>query len=76
MKRSYYFWVAAILAPLFGLLMLLLPTSALLGGILLVAADTLARTVLAPREIPLGILTALLGTPLLLLLIARRTRDA
>ncbi|MCJ1709520.1 iron ABC transporter permease [Microbacterium sp. VKM Ac-2923] len=55
---------------------LLLPTSALLGGILLVAADTLARTVLAPREIPLGILTALLGTPLLLLLIARRTRDA
>ncbi|MDQ1082229.1 MULTISPECIES: iron ABC transporter permease [Microbacterium] len=55
---------------------LLLPTSALLGGVLLVAADTLARTVLAPREIPLGILTALLGTPLLLLLIARRTRDA
>lgn len=54
---------------------LLLPTSALLGGILLVAADTLARTVLAPREIPLGILTALLGTPLLLLLIARRSRD-
>ncbi|KTS91799.1 hypothetical protein NS183_02485 [Microbacterium testaceum] len=54
----------------------LLPTSALLGGILLVAADTLARTVLAPREIPLGILTALLGTPLLLLLIARRSRDA
>ena len=55
---------------------LLVPTSALLGGILLVAADTLARTVVAPREIPLGILTALLGTPLLLLLIARRTRDA
>lgn len=54
---------------------LLLPTSALLGGTLLVAADTLARTVLAPREIPLGILTALLGTPLLLLLIARRSRD-
>lgn len=55
---------------------LLVPTSALLGGLLLVAADTLARTVLAPREIPLGILTALLGTPLLLLLIARRSRDA
>jgi iron complex transport system permease protein len=32
--------------------------------------------VLAPRDIPLGILTALLGTPLLLLLIARRSRDA
>ncbi|MGL5817024.1 MAG: FecCD family ABC transporter permease [Phycicoccus sp.] len=49
----------------------LLPTSALLGGVVLVAADTLARTVVAPAELPLGVLTALLGTPLLVVLVHR-----
>lgn len=53
----------------------LIPTSALLGGIVLVAADALARTVLAPREIPLGVLTALVGTPLLMLLLHQRRRE-
>ncbi|WP_265521196.1 FecCD family ABC transporter permease [Oerskovia flava] len=49
----------------------LLPTAALLGGVVLVWADTLARTVVAPAELPLGVLTALLGTPLLIVLVHR-----
>ncbi|MFT4282652.1 FecCD family ABC transporter permease [Microbacterium sp.] len=48
-----------------------LPTAALLGAVVTVAADAVARTVAAPREVPLGILTALLGTPLLILLVRR-----
>jgi iron complex transport system permease protein len=48
---------------------LLLPAAALLGGGLLVLADTLARTVLAPRQLPVGILTALIGVPVFLYLL-------
>jgi iron complex transport system permease protein len=48
---------------------LLLPASVLLGGSLLVCADTLARTLLAPRQLPVGILTAMIGVPLFLLLL-------
>ena len=48
---------------------LLLPAAALLGGSLLIIADTLARTLLAPRQLPVGILTALVGVPLFLLLL-------
>jgi len=48
---------------------LLLPAATLLGGSLLVSADLLARTLLAPRQLPVGILTALLGVPLFLLLL-------
>lgn len=51
---------------------LLLPTSALLGALVLTSADALARTVLAPREIPLGILTALVGTPLLMVMLRHK----
>lgn len=40
-----------------------LPSSALLGGILCVIADTLARSIIAPREIPIGAVTALIGAP-------------
>ncbi|WP_250031240.1 FecCD family ABC transporter permease [Paractinoplanes maris] len=47
------------------------PVAALLGAILLVAADVIARVLLAPQEIPIGIITALLGAPFLLLLIRR-----
>jgi iron complex transport system permease protein len=50
---------------------LLLPASALLGGTLLSAADTLARSVMAPRQLPVGILTAALGVPLFLYLLRR-----
>ena len=52
---------------------LTLPTSALLGALLLIWADAFARTAFAPRELPLGILTALIGTPLLILLVRRLT---
>jgi iron complex transport system permease protein len=48
---------------------LLLPAAALLGGCLLVIADTLARTLLAPRQLPVGILTALVGVPVFLYLL-------
>ncbi|MBF0213578.1 MAG: iron ABC transporter permease [Magnetococcales bacterium] len=52
----------------------LLPASALLGGGLLTLADLLARTVIAPRQMPAGILTALLGAPLFLWLLRRSGR--
>ena len=53
------------------------PASALAGGILLVIADTLARTLLAPRQLPVGTLTAALGVPLFLILMSRyRIRDS
>ena len=51
---------------------IVLPASALLGGTLLVLADTAARTVVAPRQLPVGALTALLGVPLFLYLMRRR----
>lgn len=54
---------------------LLLPASALAGGMLLVLADTIARTVVAPAEVPVGIVTALIGGPYFLyLLITRKYR--
>lgn len=48
---------------------LLLPASALLGGILLVVSDLLARILLQPAEIPIGIITALFGAPFFLWLL-------
>ncbi len=52
----------------------LVPGAALLGGGLLVLADTLARTLLAPQQLPVGVVTALVGVPLFLFLLARRSR--
>jgi iron complex transport system permease protein len=49
----------------------LLPVAALAGGVLLVWADTVARTVFAPRELPVGIVTALLGVPVFAWLLRR-----
>ncbi|WP_024511621.1 iron ABC transporter permease [Bradyrhizobium sp. ARR65] len=54
----------------------LLPLSALFGAALLVGADTLARTLLAPAELPVGILTALLGAPFFLWLLLRRANGS
>ena len=51
---------------------LLLPAAALAGGSLLVLADTLARTVVAPQQLPVGVLTALLGVPVFLFLLERQ----
>jgi iron complex transport system permease protein len=50
----------------------LLALSALAGGVLLLAADIAARSLLAPRELPVGVLTAVLGGLYLLLLLRRR----
>ncbi|BBI62614.1 hypothetical protein HSBAA_39200 [Vreelandella sulfidaeris] len=44
-------------------LRLILPACALAGGTLLVLADTLARTMIAPEQLPVGVITALLGVP-------------
>jgi iron complex transport system permease protein len=49
----------------------LLPAAALAGGALLVLADTLARTVIAPAQLPVGVLTALAGVPIFLYLLRR-----
>ncbi len=53
---------------------IVLPASAVAGGSLLVIADTLARTVMAPRQLPVGALTAALGVPLFLILMSRSRR--
>ena len=51
---------------------ILLPAASLLGGVLLLVADTLARTIAAPRELPVGVITAFLGVPIFLLLLRAR----
>ena len=50
---------------------LILPACALAGGTLLVLADTLARTMIAPEQLPVGVITALLGVPTFLFLLYR-----
>ncbi|GAB4291463.1 MAG: iron ABC transporter permease [Thiohalomonadaceae bacterium] len=50
---------------------LLLPASALFGGSLLMLADTLARSLIAPQQLPVGVLTALIGAPVFLYLLRR-----
>ena len=44
------------------------------GGTLLTLADTAARTVIAPQQLPVGVLTALIGVPVFLFLLARHPR--
>jgi iron complex transport system permease protein len=67
-----------LIVPHFGRLLLgpdhrlLLPASMFLGAIFLVACDTLARTLIAPTEIPVGVVTALVGGPFFILLLRRR----
>jgi iron complex transport system permease protein len=51
----------------------LLPAAFIGGGALLAIADTLARTVVAPRELPVGVVTALIGVPIFALLLRRWT---
>jgi iron complex transport system permease protein len=50
---------------------LILPACALAGGTLLVLADLLARTIIAPEQLPVGVITALLGVPTFLYLLSR-----
>ncbi|WP_252109394.1 MULTISPECIES: iron ABC transporter permease [unclassified Halomonas] len=49
----------------------ILPACTLAGGTLLLLADTLARTLIAPEQLPVGVITALLGVPTFLLLLSR-----
>jgi iron complex transport system permease protein len=53
----------------------LLPASALLGALLLTLADTASRVVLSPAELPIGIITALVGGPFFFLLLRRRRNE-
>ena len=49
----------------------LLPSSALLGGSLLVIADTFARIIIAPQQLPVGVIMAMIGVPMFLFLLHR-----
>ena len=51
-----------------------LPGSLLFGAILLVSADLVARTIIVPQELPIGLMTALLGAPFFLFLILKSKR--
>lgn len=62
-------WIRIIIGPNHRYL---IPVSALSGMLLMVIADTIARTVFAPTEIPIGIVMALLGAPFFLYLLRRR----
>jgi iron complex transport system permease protein len=53
----------------------LLPASALMGAVLVLWADIIARTIIAPMEIPIGIITSLTGVPFFLFLMIRRGRN-
>ena len=53
---------------------LILPASFLLGGAVLAACDAIARTVLAPTELPVGIITAVVGAPLFLFILLKSKR--
>ncbi|WP_240322668.1 FecCD family ABC transporter permease [Austwickia chelonae] len=52
----------------------LMPTAALVGAIFLVWADTIARTAFAPLEVPVGVMTALVGVPVFAFILVRRRR--
>jgi iron complex transport system permease protein len=54
---------------------LILPLSAVFGSILLVVADTISRTIVAPSEIPIGILTAMLGAPVFILILLKNKKS-
>jgi iron complex transport system permease protein len=51
------------------------PSAILIGGMLLVGADTIARTIIAPTEIPVGVITALLGVPFFLWILFHNSRN-
>lgn len=54
---------------------ILLPSSGLIGGIFMIFADTIARTIISPIEIPVGIITALFGGPFFIYLLRKRKRS-
>jgi len=52
----------------------LIPLSSLAGAVFLVAADTVARTIVAPAQLPVGVVTAILGGPIFLVLLVKHSR--
>ncbi|MFB0525078.1 MAG: FecCD family ABC transporter permease, partial [Phycisphaerae bacterium] len=52
----------------------LLPLSGIIGAIFLVVADTLARIIVAPAQLPVGVVTAIVGGPFFLVLLVRHSR--
>lgn len=54
---------------------IILPLSAVLGSILLLGADTISRTIVAPSEIPIGILTAFMGAPIFIAILLKQKRS-
>lgn len=54
---------------------ILIPSSALAGAIVLILCDTIARTVMSPAELPVGIITSLIGCPFFVYLIRKRKRS-
>jgi iron complex transport system permease protein len=54
---------------------ILIPSAFFVGGGFLVLCDTVARTVFAPTEVPVGVITALLGGPFFIVLLKRRKGD-
>jgi iron complex transport system permease protein len=53
----------------------LLPASALLGGVIMVGVDIIARLVIAPAELPIGIITAIVGAPVFLWILLTQSRE-
>jgi len=51
---------------------LLIPVASLGGAIFLIAADTVARTIISPSELPVGVITAFLGAPFFIFLLKTR----
>ena len=54
---------------------MLLPAAALAGGVAVMGCDLVARTVIAPAQLPVGVMTALIGVPVFLWMLLRRTRN-
>ena len=54
---------------------IILPMSAVFGSILLLSADTVSRTIAAPSEIPIGILTAFMGAPIFIIILIRSRKS-
>jgi iron complex transport system permease protein len=54
---------------------LVIPAAAIAGAVFVIVADTLARTIIAPRELPVGAITALIGAPLFVYLLKRGTNE-
>ena len=53
----------------------LLPASALIGGITLLISDIIARTIISPQEIPVGVITAIIGVPFFILILTRKKKQ-